>query len=369
MLFIPLLYVLFTFSRNRLGEPSPEMDYLGQLDAAQLAGFGFGQMAIDATSSNGRQAGKRVEVSWQPDPKEQSHWREERVEIKRMAVLLDGSEYAAEALPWAKTISKASNIDITLLSSVKNQTQSQQEQFESIAAERESYLRSVVDKLQKDGYSVSFTIQPGFIAQATGDVIDDNGIDLVVTSTRGKSGTENWITGGVSRKLVHDIDKPVLLVTSSVGASSELPQIQRLLVALDGSIKSEQVLPYARMLGKSLNCELILMSVPAVPSVKNYRAPADVVETIRTKAVVNMQKFLEAVARSLREEGLVVRTIVAGSMPARTIVETALKEDVDMIMITSKGRGGLDYIMVGSVAQRIVENTEIPVFIVPIIDN
>ena len=82
-----------------------------------------------------------------------------------------------------------------------------------------------------------------------------------------------------------------------------------------------------------------------------------------------MQKFLEAVARSLRDEGLVVRTIVTGSMPARTIVETALNENVDMIMITSKGRGGLDYIMVGSVAQRIVENTEIPVFIIPIVDN
>jgi nucleotide-binding universal stress UspA family protein/amino acid transporter len=369
LLFIPLLYILFTYSRNRLGEPSPEMDYLGQLDAAQLAGFGFGQRAIDAVSINGGRGGKRVEVSWQPDPKEQSHWREERVEIKRIAVLLDGSEYAAEALPWAKTIAKVSDIDITLLSSVKNQTQSQQEQFEAIVAERESYLRSVVDNFQKDGYSASFAIQPGFITQATAVVIEENEIDLVVTSTRGKSGTENWITGGVSRKLVHEIDKPVLLVTSSERKSGDLPQIQRLLVALDGSIKSEQVLPYARILGKTLSCELILMSVPAVPSVKNYRAPADVVETIRTKAVVNMQKFLEAVARSLREEGLVVRTIVAGSMPARTIVETALNEDADMIMITSKGRGGLDYIMVGSVAQRIVENTEIPVFIVPIIDN
>ena len=369
LLFIPLLYVFFTFSRNRLGEPSPEMDYLGQLDAAQLAGFGFGQMGIDTISDNGGRVEKRVEVSWQPDPKEQSHWREERVEIKRVAVLLDGSDYAAEALPLAKTISKSSDIQIILLSSVKNQTQSQQEQFETIEAERESYLRSVVDKLQKEGYSASFSVQPGFIAQVTGDVIDENGIDLVVTSTRGKSGTENWITGGVSRKLVHEIDKPVLLVTSSGGVNRELPQIKRLLVALDGSIKSEQVLPFARMFGKSFNCELILMSVPAVPSVKNYRAPAAVVETIRTKAVVNMQKFLEAVARSLRDEGLVVRTIVTGSMPARTIVETAQNEEADMIMITSKGRGGLDYIMIGSVAQRIVENTEIPVFIVPIIDN
>ena len=58
LLFIPMLYVLFTYSRNRLGEPSPEMDYLGQLDAAQLAGFGFGQMATETVPVNGRRTGK-----------------------------------------------------------------------------------------------------------------------------------------------------------------------------------------------------------------------------------------------------------------------------------------------------------------------
>jgi hypothetical protein len=41
--FIPALYGAFTYFRDRYGEPSPEMEYLGQLDAAQLAGFGFGQ--------------------------------------------------------------------------------------------------------------------------------------------------------------------------------------------------------------------------------------------------------------------------------------------------------------------------------------
>jgi nucleotide-binding universal stress UspA family protein len=44
-------------------------------------------------------------------------------------------------------------------------------------------------------------------------------------------------------------------------------------------------------------------------------------------------------------------------------------EGADMIMITSHGRGGLDYLMIGSVAQRIVENTKIPVFIVPVYEQ
>ncbi|MFN2151165.1 MAG: universal stress protein, partial [Anaerolineales bacterium] len=308
---IPLLYALFTFSRNRLGEPSPEMDYLGQLDAAQLAGFGFGQVAVIARGLGG--APKKSELAWQPDPKEYSRWRKQRVTIKELVVLLDGSEYAAQALPWAKAISKASEAHLILLSSVKEQSKSPPEQVEASQIEREGYLQTVADQLRNEGFSADFDIQSGFIAPATKSLIDHNGIDLVVTSTRGKSGAQNWLTGGVSRKLIHEIDQPILLVTAEDKENGTMPQIERLLVALDGSINSERVLPYARALGLAFQCELILLSVPAVPRVQNYRAAADVVETIRAKAVANMYKFLEAVARSLREDGLVVRTLVAGS--------------------------------------------------------
>jgi len=364
---IPLLYALFTFSRNRLGEPSPEMDYLGQLDAAQLAGFGFGQVAIVARGLGG--APKKNELAWQPDPKEYSRWRKQRVIIKELVVLLDGSEYAAQALPWAKAISRASEAHVILLSSVKEQSKSPPEQVEASQIEREEYLQTVTDQLRNEGFSADFDLQSGFIAPATKSLIEHNGIDIVVTSTRGKSGAQNWFTGGVSRKLIHEIDQPILLVTAESKENGTMPQIERLLVALDGSINSERVLPYARALGLAFQCELILLSVPAVPRVQNYRAAADVVETIRAKAVANMYKFLEAVARSLRDDGLVVRTLVAGSMPARTIVDTAESEGADLIMITSRGRGGLDYLMIGSVAQRIVENTSIPVFIVPVREN
>ena len=82
LLFALAHQALRSFSRNRLGEPSPEMDYLGQLDAAQLAGFGFGQVAVPA--GRGRRAPRKNELVWQPDPKELSRWRRERVSIREL---------------------------------------------------------------------------------------------------------------------------------------------------------------------------------------------------------------------------------------------------------------------------------------------
>lgn len=368
--FIPLLYAWFSYSRKLLGEPPPELDYLGQLDASQLAGFGFGQVPIAPVELGpGFSLGEPVEVAWRPAPIEQSRWRTQRETINNIAVLLDGSPYAAKALPIAKLISKASGARLTLLSSVKDHTPALQEQYEATRVEREEYLKMVTADLNSQGYKTSYTVRPGFIVVATEELIEQDGIDLVVTTTRGKSGVQHWLTGGVSAKLVHTIDKPVLLVHDVDGADGRQLKLERILVALDGSIYSENVLPYARVLGKSFGCELILMSVPAIPQVENYRAPADVLSSIRSKAVKNMQKFLDAVARSLRKDGLSVRTLVTGSLPARSIVEVADQEDVDMIMLTSRGRGGLDLLIMGSVAQRVVQNSEAPVFMVPIPDS
>ena len=82
-----------------------------------------------------------------------------------------------------------------------------------------------------------------------------------------------------------------------------------------------------------------------------------------------MENFLDAVARSLRESGIKVRTMVTGTLPVRTIVNIGHEEDVDMIMNTSRGRGGLELFMVGSKAQRVVEQTEKNVFMIPIRDR
>ncbi len=367
LLFIPILYAFFSYFRKRLGDPSPEMDYLGQLDAANLAGFGFGQAAVAGTPTTG--AVIPAELSWRPEPIEQSLWREQEVTFRKVAVLLDGSTFADQALPLTKEVCQSTGAHLTLLSSVKNHTEALQAQFEATAIEREAHLKAVADQLRAEGISVDTAVRPGFLAQATKGLVEEKGIDLVITTTRGKSGAQHWLSGGVSRKLVSELSVPILLVHAPEEHNGAVPKIERILVTLDGSIYSEQALPYARAIAKAFSSELLLLTVPAVPEVENYRAAADVVEAIREKTEVNMRKFLDAVARSLREYNLSVRVMVKGSMPARTIVSVGEQEQADLIMLTSRGRGGLDLLFTGSVAQRVVESTQISVFMVPIAER
>jgi len=366
LIFVPVLVAIFTYFRRQLGEPSSDMDYLGLLDSTQLAGFGFGQFAT-ATEGAGPQTSPAFEITWQPEPKVQSTWRDQTVEIRHVVVLLDGSSAAAQALPAAKSLCKSTGATMLLLSSVKDHTQAHQEQFEETYQLREEYLSAVTHRLRVEGFEVEYAIRSGYISDATVREIEANGIDLVITSTSGKSGEKHWVTGGVSRKLVQRISTPILLISANGESSDDLSSasIDRIVVALDGSIVSERCLPYARYFAKIFDAEIILTSVPAVPEASKYRAPARFVETLQEKANVNMNRFLKAVASSLEADNIRVRTIVTGSLPARTILSVAEEENADLIMLTSRGRGQLE-IMIGSVAGRVVETTDKPVFMMPI---
>lgn len=368
LILIPILYAAFTYFRRHMGAPTAEMEYLGLLDATQLAGFGFGQFATSETVlENGEKA---RQVTWQPDPKEFSTWRNEKVSIHSLVVLLDGSTHAAQALPTAKLLCRTTGAKLHLLSAVKNHTQEQQEQFEEKAHARRVYLENLSKTLTGEGYDTSFTVQPGYIADATAAYLKEVDIDLVVLSTKGKSGEKHWEKGGASRKLIRSLSKPILMVQAERVKDDIhwVPRLKRILVALDGSIYSERTLPYARALAKAFRSEIFLLSVPAVPSASDYRAPAEYLESLRNKKDTNMRKFLSAVARGLRKDGLRVHTIVTGSLPAKTIVEVAAAKHVDLIMMTSRGRGELKLLFMGSVAEQVVQDSDQMVFMMPIPD-
>ena len=368
LVFIPILYAGFTYFRSRMGEPQPEMDYLGLLDATQLAGFGFGQMDVKPVLP-GLNGNGEAEVSWQPDP-EDSKWYEQTVVIRNIAVLLDGSKEAAQAIPLAKAVAQSTHAHVTILSAIKEPvTTRQKKTHQLVLDERKIYLKRVVHDFQNNGIDANYTVHEGAISEVTKRYIGENNIDLVVTTTRGKSGKPHWLDGGVSRKLVQSIDIPILIVKYLENGYPPVPTVKHIMVALDGSVYSERVLPYARTLAGSFGSDLLLLCVPAVPERDNYRAPSEVVENIRRKAESNMRKFLHTIARSLRKDRLRVKTLVRGSIPARTIVNVSEEREVDMVMITSRGRGSLDLLLMGSVAEEVVRETQIPIFMMPARDR
>ncbi len=115
------------------------------------------------------------------------------------------------------------------------------------------------------------------------------------------------------------------------------------------------VLPYIRAFANQFDSKVHLFSVPEGSESEGYNE--------------KIKKYLDGVATTLKEEGLNIDSDVSGYGPARTILAESMEEKIDLIMMSSHGRGGVDrsdQIPIGSVALKVIEETMYPLFLLPL---
>jgi nucleotide-binding universal stress UspA family protein len=374
--FIPVLYAVFTYFRQKLGAPSLLKEQLGEIEVAMLGGFGLGQSGGRTPSPVLLAVGSTQDV-WRPAPSFGERWRGSLVAFQRLLVPLDGSASAEQALPMAEIICRKYQASLTLVSVLQAQdrlrflptTQARLRRMaEASRAEREAYLSQIARQAYANGkgVEVDYAVGVGPIAEEINTMACEVGVDLVVMSTHGCADADHKLIGSVANKIVRLVNKPVLLVRPASNGNGKAPQLKKLLLALDGSEFAERMLPYAKALATRFDSEILLLSVPEVPETWKYGAMAEAVEGLRAEAEAEICQYLESIATAFREEGLKVRAMVTGSGPARTIVAVSESEAVDLIMLATHGRGGLDRLFMGSVADRVVQQTRRPVFLVPV---
>jgi universal stress protein A len=109
--------------------------------------------------------------------------------------------------------------------------------------------------------------------------------------------------------------------------------------------------------------ELILlhvyMDLPAYPEIT-----AGQVEAIYEEQRRWIETALERRARAARGEGLLARALLRTGPAAPTIAQTAKEESADLIVVGTHGRAGLDRLVLGSVAERVVRLAACPVLVV-----
>lgn len=134
----------------------------------------------------------------------------------------------------------------------------------------------------------------------------------------------------------------------------------RILVPFDGSVAALRACHEAAELAESFAAELVLLQV-IEPSPYLWARDEDEADNIRS----NVLDALEDRARKLRALGLTVRAMTAEGKPWEKIVEAEAELDVDLVIMGTHGRSGLDRALLGSVAERVVRTSTAPVLTVP----
>lgn len=138
----------------------------------------------------------------------------------------------------------------------------------------------------------------------------------------------------------------------------------KVLVAVDGSPESMAAVDRAMQIAKNDDAELIAFNVLQLPVMTHY-TPA-VLDSVLEKGTAEVDSWFADIKRRAQEAGLKVKTEMSRGFgsPSSEIVGYADKENVDLIVTGTRGRGRLKKALLGSTASGVVMNATCTVMVV-----
>jgi len=321
--------------------------------------------------------------------------------FQRILVPLDGSKRAERALPIAARIAHTTGGSIVLVQVVNipmgyTPAQTQSVAFEQevlqITSEARKYLADVSSSDVLTGIPTEIEVSFGVPASTILDMVPTQNVDIIIICSHGSTGMRHWVLGSVAQKIARHSPVPVLILredgTLPLGSYPDPTRPLRAfgaIVALDGSALSELTLePVAHLvaaLAAPAKGILHLTHVIALPLPEGGPDAEDSIEPgMQEDALRKVKKYLSNVTEELHQSlakdlKLVVNWSVAtDSDVAQGLIGVAEKGEIsygtaiaggcDLIAMTTHGRGGIQDWTLGTVAERVLSGTKLPVLIV-----
>jgi nucleotide-binding universal stress UspA family protein len=142
---------------------------------------------------------------------------------------------------------------------------------------------------------------------------------------------------------------------------------KRILVPLDGSHLAEVALQAACELAAHFEGEITLLRVTSTPLVFSQidgNTNAELLVTMREHNRKEAEEYLIGMKGSLRQQGYIVHTqLLEDEGPADAILATVDAQSMDIVVMSTHGRGGVARWVFGSVADRVLRQSPVPVLL------
>jgi nucleotide-binding universal stress UspA family protein len=153
------------------------------------------------------------------------------------------------------------------------------------------------------------------------------------------------------------------------GYRSRVPTFTKILAPTDFSEDSKLALSYAITLAEKFSSEIIVVHVdqplaPVMVSELNPGLDVSTMNRIAEEGRLMALKELDGATARLRESGVKARGLMRVGAPFLEIIHAAQGEAADLIVMGTHGRTGLAHVLMGSVAERVVNKAPCPVLTV-----
>jgi nucleotide-binding universal stress UspA family protein len=281
-------------------------------------------------------------------------------------VPLDGSPEAEGALPLAASIAHHAGATLRLVHVITDLADRffwapmpgspiEADLRRQSMTEAQDYLAAIAKRLETVGLPsvvcdvVDETV--GITESIRSDALRTHA-DLIVMINHHRGALGRFLYGSIADELVRSLPVPVLLLTPKAPRPdlSPEPNIEHVLVALDGTAQAEQILDAAKELGQAMAAEITLLRV-----VSEARHP--------TAAQEEAAHYLDRVAVRLRASGAKVHTrVLVAGQAADALLHEAVT-DADVLAVETQGRHGLTRLWHRNVVDRVVKESTHPVLI------
>jgi nucleotide-binding universal stress UspA family protein len=297
--------------------------------------------------------------------------------FQHIIVPLDGSQLAEAALPAAVRLAEVFQAQVTLLHVVESQPPKEVHGQPHLANREQAstYLMKVAEAHFPSGVVVQEHVHNHGVSQVTDSVVQhlqELGGDLIVMCTHGRGEVNLRLFGSLPQRVLALGTAPVLLIQPPEGGAPAQFDCQRILAPLDGDPEHERGLTLAAEMAQACQASLLLVGVVhTLGTLPGERAATGTLLPGATSRLleINQQQvevYLEQKKESLKSGRLAASSRVLRGDPASEIIHTIQAENIDLVVMGTHGKSGMQAFWSNSLPPKIAGKTRVPLLLVPV---
>ncbi len=273
--------------------------------------------------------------------------------LERIVVPLDGSELSERIVSQLKRILVRKDSAVTLVRVVSPEVRDAS--GGDLLDETRAKLERLAKELRSQGANVSSEVLVGPPAERLLSFAEENRASLIAMATHGRTGLARWVRGSTTERVLRASKVPLLVANPFALGERDERRFARIVVPLDLSERSAEVLPLVAEIARLYDSEVTLLYVIEVPAALEYPVSFEHLTGADAKKVLDEQ------AKKL--PGIRVTTATEVGSPAWAIVQKAEEEKADLIAMTTHGRSGAARWAFGSVAEQVIRHAPCPLLV------
>lgn len=293
--------------------------------------------------------------------------------IAHILVCLDGSAGSAICIAYALSLANTFGSEVTLVHVMQHQHDrfgphtTDALDWEVARQEAGARLEALEKQAaQTSGLRIGVRLEQGHPAERIIALSRELGVDLVVLGSDEASGRTTWELGNTAQQVLAAARTSVLIARGDFSLPA-FASPKRILVPLDGSLRTESVLPTAESIATAHHATLVLVHVVEEPLATGILAAPDDLQVARdlaTRLEARATCYLERLQHQVGYDESRIRTLVTRQADKRQfLVELLARERVDLIVLSAHGSTCNAAIPFGSVTAHLLTHSRVPLLV------